>query len=221
MEDREILRYIDHTCLQATATRQDIDKLVKEAILYECASVCIPPTYVKWVKEHYQNQVKICTVVSFPLGYADIPTKVLEAQRSILAGADEIDMVIHLGAVKNKDWEYVEEELVAMREATRGKVLKVIIECCYLSEEEKIKLCQLITKVGADYIKTSTGFGSGGARLEDIDLFKKYIGSQVKIKGAGGIRSLEQMKEFLAAGCHRIGTSSGILLYEKGMHQGY
>lgn len=199
---------VDHTLLKATATWEEIQELCKEAIALKTASVCIPASYVGRVKEEFGEQLTICTVIGFPLGYATTKVKVLEAADAIAQGADEIDMVIAIGEVKNKNYDYVREEIKQLRAVCRDKILKVIIEACYLTEEEKIKLCEIITEEKADYIKTSTGFGSSGATLEDIELFKAHIGPDVKIKAAGGIRTKEDFLKYIEAGCHRIGASA-------------
>lgn len=206
METKEILKRIDHTLLKAVSSRNEIMALCEEAVKYGTASVCIPPSYVKEAKENFPA-LDICTVIGFPLGYSTMATKVFEAQDAVKNGADEIDMVINLGAVKNGEFDSVTAEIAAVKSAVGDKILKVIIETCYLTEEEKIKLCKCVTDGGADYIKTSTGFGDSGANIKDIRTFKENIGSGVKIKAAGGIRTKEAMEEFINAGCSRIGTS--------------
>lgn len=208
MDIQEILSHVDHTLLKAYASWEDIIRLCNEAIEYKTASVCVPPCYVEKIKEAFTDRVRICTVVGFPLGYSAAEAKVAEVKRAIADGADEIDVVVNICDVKNHDFGAVEAELMKIREAAGTHILKVIIETCYLSEEEKIQLCKIITRAGADYIKTSTGFGTAGAQLEDIALFKEYIGPGVKIKAAGGIRTAESMEAFLNAGCDRIGSSS-------------
>ena len=210
MTDKEILKYVDHTLLAATATWENIEKICEEAIEYNMASVCIPPSYIERVAKKFGDSINICTVLGFPLGYDNTETKVFSVHNAILKGANEIDMVINIGDVKNKDYEKITEEIKAMKEAVGEKILKVIIETCYLNEEEKIALCKTVTDGGADYIKTSTGFGTGGATLEDILLFKEHIGSNVKIKAAGGIKTREDMVEYINAGCDRLGTSSAL-----------
>lgn len=206
METKEILKCIDHTLLKAVSDRQGIMTLCEESVKYETASVCIPPSYVKEVKEKFPS-LDVCTVIGFPLGYNTTAVKVFEAQDAVKNGADEIDMVINLGAVKNGEFDFVTDEISAVKKAVGDKILKVIIETCYLTDDEKIKLCECVTKGGADYIKTSTGFGDAGADIKDIALFKEHIGSGVKIKAAGGIRTKEAMEKFINAGCSRIGTS--------------
>lgn len=206
METKEILKRIDHTLLKAVSDRQGIMALCEEAIEYGTASVCIPPSYVKEAKEKFPS-LNVCTVIGFPLGYSTTAVKVFEAEDAVKNGADEIDMVIDLGFVKNGEFDKITAEIAAVKKAVGSRILKVIIETCYLTEEEKIKLCKCVTDGGADYIKTSTGFGDSGADIKDIRLFKEHIGPGVKIKAAGGIRTKEAMEEFINAGCSRIGTS--------------
>ena len=214
MKKEEIMACIDHTMLKPTATMDKIEKLCEEAIEYKTASICIPSCYVKRVKEKYDKQINICTVVGFPLGYCNTQAKVAETRQAISDGASEIDMVINLCDVKNGDFQKVEEEIRVLKECCGEKILKVIIETCYLTKEEKIEMCKAVTRAGADYIKTSTGFGESGAVMEDILLFKEHIGENVKIKAAGGIKSVKDMEDFLEAGCSRLGNSSGIALLE-------
>lgn len=214
MNSSEILSHVDHTQLKAYATWDDIIKLCEEAIRLKTASVCVPPCYVGKIREAFTDQVRICTVVGFPLGYSVTEAMVAEVKQALLDGADEIDVVVNICDVKNHDFGAVKEELTKIRKACGTHILKVIIETCYLTEEEKIQLCGIITQTGADYIKTSTGFGTAGAKLSDIELFKEHIGSQVKIKAAGGIRSAESMEAFLNAGCDRIGSSSAAAVFE-------
>lgn len=208
MNKTEILSHVDHTLLKAYASWDDIIRLCNEAIELKTASVCVPPSYVGKIKEAFIDRVRICTVVGFPLGYSMTEAKVAEVERALLDGADEIDVVINICDAKNHDFGAIEEELIKIREAAGNHILKVIVETCYLTEEEKVQLCKIVTKVGADYIKTSTGFGSAGAELSDIKLFRENIGPDVKIKAAGGIRTAEDMEKFLEAGCDRIGSSS-------------
>lgn len=207
MEKNEILSHVDHTVLKAFTTWEDIKKLCDEAVELKTASVCVPPSYIKRIHDTYGDKVNICTVIGFPLGYSVTASKVIEATEAIKDGANEIDMVINIGDVKNKEYDKVLAEIKALREACKDKVLKVIIEACYLTEEEKIKLCEIVTDAKADYIKTSTGFGTSGATMEDILIFKENIGADVKMKAAGGIRTKEDMEAYLNAGCDRIGTS--------------
>lgn len=212
METKEMLQYIDHTLLKPVCTWDEIETLCKEALSYHTASVCIPPSYVKRAREAFGPELPICTVIGFPLGYNPAEVKVCEARTALRDGADELDMVINLGDMKNRDFEKVYEEIRALRETAGSRILKVIVETCYLTRDEKIRLCEIVTKAGADYIKTSTGFGTAGATMEDILLFKEHIGSSVKIKAAGGIRTREDLEAFIQAGCSRIGTSSAVKL---------
>ena len=207
MEEKDILKLIDHTLLQADATWEQIVALCDEAVKYGTATVCIPQTYLKRVHDKYGDSLKLCTVIGFPLGYNSASSKVVEAKDSIADGAEEIDTVVNISDVKNHRYDEVRKELKMIREACGDKLLKVIIETCYLTEEEKIELCKIVTEAKADYIKTSTGFGSAGATLEDIELFKKHIGPDVKIKAAGGIRTIEDALAYANAGCSRIGSS--------------
>ena len=221
MRKEEIATHIDHTMLKPVADWDSIKKICEEALNYKVASVCIPSCYVKRVKETYKDTINICTVVGFPLGYANTAAKIAETKQAIEDGASEIDMVINLCFVKNQEFDMVREEICALKECCGEKILKVIIETCYLTQEEKIKLCGIVTEAGADYIKTSTGFGTAGATMEDILLMKEYIGEQVKMKAAGGIKSVEDMEAFLEAGCERLGSSSGIELLEGRKTGGY
>ena len=215
MEVKEILSHVDHTELKAFATWEQIKKLCEEHLKYNTASVCVPPTYIKRIHDEFNGKVNICTVIGFPLGYQVTSAKVEEARAAIADGASEIDTVINVSDVKNGRFDEVEKELLAIREATKGKVLKVIIETCYLTEEEKIKMCEIVTRVKADYIKTSTGFGTAGATIDDIKLFKSHIGPDVKMKAAGGIRTREDMEAYLALGVDRLGCSAAMKLVEE------
>lgn len=210
MERKEILKHIDHTLLKAVATWEDIKVLCDEAIEYGTASVCVPACYISRIHKTYGNKINICTVVGFPLGYSVTEAKVLETKKAIEDGANEIDMVINISDVKNGDLEKVIKEIAALKEACGDKILKVIIETCYLTEEEKIAMCKAVTEAGADYIKTSTGFGTAGATIEDIRLFKKHIGPNVKMKAAGGVKTIADLEMFINEGCDRIGTSSAV-----------
>ena len=212
MDNQEILSHIDHTQLKPYAAWQDIKKLCDEAVEYKTASVCIPPCYISRVHEAYGDTINICTVVGFPLGYQTTEAKVVETRQALADGASEIDMVINITDVKNGHFDKVREEICALREACGSHILKVIVETCYLTEEEKIKMCEVVTEAKADFIKTSTGFGTGGATREDIKLFKEHIGSGVKMKAAGGVKTKEDLEAFLDLGCERIGTSSAIAL---------
>lgn len=209
MENQEILSHIDHTQLKAYATWEDIDKLCRQAAAYHTASVCIPPCYIRRVREVYPD-LNICTVVGFPLGYSVTAAKVTEVKEAIKDGANEIDMVVNISDVKNHLYDRVEEEIRTLKEACEGHILKVIVEACYLTREEKIAMCRAVTAAGADYIKTSTGFGTGGATAEDVKLFSEHIGPGVSIKAAGGVKTREDLETFLALGCERIGTSSAV-----------
>lgn len=217
MTNEEIFSHIDHTLLRATATVEEIDALCEEALKYGTASVCIPPAYVRYAREKHER-LNICTVIGFPLGYSTPAVKCFEAADAVENGADEIDMVINLCDVKNGDFDAVEAEIAAVKASCNGRLLKVIIETCYLTDEEKIKLCECVTNAGADYIKTSTGFGTAGAKIEDIELFREHIGENVKMKAAGGVKTRADLEMFLNAGCERIGTSSAVklLLNENG-----
>lgn len=210
MTNAEIFKTVDHTLLLATASWQQIQKLCDEAVEYNMASVCVPPAYIGRIRKKYGSRLVICTVLGFPLGYDTTPVKVASAHDAVAQGADELDMVINIGAVKNADFNSIRSEIAQMKEAAGDKILKVIIETCYLTKEEKIELCHCVTEAGADYIKTSTGFGTAGATLDDVLLMKENIGSAVKIKAAGGIRTREDMEAYLQAGCSRLGTSSAI-----------
>jgi len=221
MTDREILERIDHTLLKAAALWQEIKTLCDEAVRFKTASVCVPPCYVKPIQNEYADTLNICTVIGFPLGYSITAAKVLETERAVQSGANEIDMVINIADVKNGNFDYVLEEIKMVKKACGGKILKVIIETCYLTEEEKIRLCGIVTETGADFIKTSTGFGPSGATLADVELFKKHIGPAVKIKAAGGIKTREDLEAFITAGAARIGTSSAVKLLSGGAAAGY
>ena len=214
MESKNILKHVDHTQLKAFATWEDIKQLCEEAIQYETASVCIPPCYIKRVHDEYQDKINICTVVGFPLGYSVTAAKVAEVEQALKDGANEIDMVVNISDVKNGNYTAVEEEIRTLKDAVKDKILKVIIETCYLTDEEKIAMCHAVTNAGADYIKTSTGFGTGGATIEDIKLFRDNIGKEVKMKAAGGVKTVADMEAFLELGCDRIGTSSAIKLIQ-------
>lgn len=215
MANQAILQRVDHTVLKATATWAEVEKLCEEAIEYKTASVCIPPSYVARAAQKYGSQLVVCTVIGFPLGYNTTETKVFETRQAIKEGATEVDMVVNLGDVKNGEFDKVTAEIAALKKEAGSNILKVIVETCYLTEEEKIQLCRCVTEGGADYIKTSTGFGPAGAQIEDIELFKKHIGPQVKIKASGGIRTAEDFEKFYNAGCQRIGASAAITVYGK------
>lgn len=208
MNNSEIFPHIDHTLLKATATSQQISQLCDEALRYHTASVCIPASYVKFVREKYPS-LNICTVIGFPLGYSTCEVKCFEAKNAIENGADEIDMVVNLGLVKEGKYFEIQNEIAKVKSVCGDKILKVIIETCYLTVREKIELCRCVTNAKADFIKTSTGFGTAGADINDIRLFKKHIGN-VKIKAAGGVKTKADLEMFLKEGCERIGTSSAV-----------
>ncbi len=218
MELSEILNKCDHTLLNQTATFEQIRALCDDGITYQTASVCIPASFVKKAKEYVGEKLAICTVIGFPNGYDTTDAKCFMAQEAVDNGADEIDMVINLGYVKEGKYDLVLNEIKAVKKACKGKLLKVIIETCLLTEEEKIALCRVVTESGADYIKTSTGFSSGGATFADVALFAKHVGKNVKIKAAGGISSLEDAEEFIRLGASRLGTSR-IVKIAKGLKQ--
>ena len=211
-DKKQILKHVDHTLLGVTATWDEIQEILDDAMKYETASACIPASYVKKAADYVNGKLAICTVIGFPNGYNTTAVKVCETKDAIANGADEIDMVINLGMVKNKSFNEVEEEIRQIRKVCGDKILKVIIETCLLTEEEKIKMCEIVTNAGADYIKTSTGFSTSGATFEDVELMKKHIGSHVKVKAAGGIASFEDAETFLRLGADRLGTSRLIKL---------
>lgn len=208
MEPQKIYSSIDHTQLKQTADWISVQTLCNQAIAGGAASVCIPPCYVGRVKAYVQDKMKVCTVIGFPNGYQTTLVKLVETKEALADGADEIDMVINLCDVKNGDWDKVRHEIRALKQACGQRVLKVIVETCYLTEKEKVMLCHIVTEAGADYIKTSTGFGSAGATVEDVALFRQEIGPEVKIKAAGGIRSLETAEQMMLAGADRLGSSA-------------
>ena len=208
MDKKDIASRIDHTLLKAFSTWEGIEKLCKEAIANNTASVCVPPSYVKRIHDAYGDKLTICTVVGFPLGYETTKGKIADTVQCLEDGATEIDMVVNICEIKNNNYEYVKDEIAALRKVVGDKILKVIIETCYLTEEEKIKLCQIVTECKADYIKTSTGFGTGGATISDIKLFKANIGTDIKIKAAGGIRTAEDAQHYIEEGCDRVGASA-------------
>lgn len=208
MEDKEILGYIDHTLLKAYSSWDEVEKLCDEAVRYGTASVCIPQSFIKRVHDKYGDKLTICTVIGFPLGYNSTHSKVVEALDAIEAGAEEIDTVVNIGDVKDGRFDEVKKELEEIRNATKNHCLKVIIETCYLNDEEKRQLCKIVTEVKADFIKTSTGFGTAGATVEDVKLFAENIGPDVKIKAAGGIRTIEDARAMILAGAKRIGSSA-------------
>ncbi len=221
MDVKNILAHCDHTLLKQEATWAQIKEVCDDGLKYGCASVCIPASFVKQAADYVGNELKICTVIGFPNGYSTTAVKVFETEDAIRNGADEIDMVINIGWVKDQRWDEVLAEIKAIKASCQGRILKVIVETCLLTEAEKIKLCELVTESGADYIKTSTGFSTGGATREDVALFKAHIGPGVKIKAAGGISSLQDAEDFMALGADRLGTSRIVKLV-KGEHaEGY
>ena len=207
MDTKKILSMVDHTLLLQTSTWEEIRALCDDAIHYGTASVCIPPCFVQQAKEYVGNQMKICTVIGFPNGNHTTATKVFETIDAINNGADEIDMVINVGMLKAKNYDYVLNEIREIKDACGDKILKVIIETCLLTDEEKIRMCEIVTESGEDFIKTSTGFSTGGATFDDIALFAEHVGEKVKIKAAGGISSMEDAEKFIALGASRLGTS--------------
>ena len=207
MKIKDILAKCDHTLLAQTATWEDIKAICDDGLKYKTASVCIPPSFVKRAKEYVGNRLAICTVIGFPNGYNTTATKVFETKDAIANGADEIDMVINIGELKAGDYSFVEQEIRKIKAVCEDKILKVIIETCLLTEEEKIKMCEIVTNAGADYIKTSTGFSKAGATFDDIKLFSEHIGANVKMKAAGGISSIEDAEKFVELGASRLGTS--------------
>ncbi|MBS5065405.1 MAG: deoxyribose-phosphate aldolase [Hungatella hathewayi] len=211
----EILSRVDHTLLKQTAGWPEIQEICDDAVLYGAASVCIPPSFVKRAAKYLDGRMKVCTVIGFPNGYSTTAVKRFETEDAIANGADEIDMVINLGDVKDGRWEQVREEIALLKRCCGDKVLKVIVETCLLTEEEKVRMCAIVTETGADYIKTSTGFAGGGATFEDVALFARHIGEHTKIKAAGGIDSLETAEHFIELGASRLGTSRIIKIIKK------
>ncbi len=207
MDIKDILEKCDHTLLRVDCTSEEIRKLCDQAIKYNCASVCIPPCHVSGAKRYVNGRMKICTVIGFPNGYMTTAAKAFEAADAVKNGADEIDMVINLSMVKDGCWDAVAKDISAVREATRGHILKVIIECCLLTEDEKIRMCRIVSDCGADFIKTSTGFSKGGATREDVRLMRENCPESVKVKAAGGISSLQDAEDFIELGAERLGTS--------------
>ena len=212
MNHQEILTRVDHTILTTTATWEQVKQVCSEGMEFSTASVCIPPRYVKRAAEYVGNGLKICTVIGFPNGYSTPEVKVFETEDAIRNGADEIDMVINLGLVKAGDWEGVLEEIKAVKASCKGRILKVIVEACQLTQEEKVAACRIVSMSGADFIKTSTGFSTGGATVEDVKLFKEHISPDLRIKAAGGIRTFQQAQAMLEAGADRIGASALVAL---------
>ena len=221
MEVKEILKHVDHTLLTQTATWEEIKQICDDAIQYKTASVCIPPSYVKAAAEYMGENGAVCTVIGFPNGYMTTATKEFETKDAIANGAVEIDMVINIGWLKDKKYDLIEEEIRTLKAACGDKILKVIIETCLLNEEEKVEMCKIVTRAGADYIKTSTGFSTAGATFADIELFSKNIGPDVKMKAAGGISSMDDAQKFLELGADRLGTSRIIKIVKNEASSGY
>ena len=221
MDIKNILAHCDHTLLKPESTWEQIRAICDEGMKYGCASVCIPAAYVKQANDYVGNSLKVCTVIGFPNGYSTTEVKVFETEDAIRNGADEIDMVINIGWVKDRRWDDLLEEIRSVKASCGGRILKVIVEACLLTEEEKIKMCQLVTQAGADYIKTSTGFSTGGATKEDVALFAKHIGPGVRIKAAGGISTLQDAQDFLDLGADRLGTSRIVKLVQGQQGEGY
>ena len=215
MNKQDIMSRVDHTILTTTATWEQVKKICDEGMKYNTASVCIPPRYVKKAAQYVGSKLKICTVIGFPNGYNMPEVKVFETEDAVRCGADEIDMVINLGMVKAGDWEGVLEEIKAVKASCAGRILKVIVETCQLTHEEKIAACRVVSMSGADFIKTSTGFSTAGATVEDIELFKAHVSPDVRIKAAGGIRTFEQAQAMIDAGADRIGASALAALMEE------
>lgn len=221
MDVKEILAHCDHTLLKQESTWEQIKEVCDDGKKYNCASICIPAAYVKACAEYVGNSLKICTVIGFPNGYSTTAVKVFETEDAIRNGADEIDMVINIGWAKDQRWDDILNEIKAVKASCQGRILKVIVETCLLTEAEKIKLCELVTASGADYIKTSTGFSTGGATREDVALFARHVGPGVKIKAAGGISSMQDAEDFLALGADRLGTSRIVKLVKGQQGEGY
>lgn len=221
MDAKELVKHVDHTLLLQPSTWDEIRQICDDAIKYGTASVCIPPCYVKQAAEYMQGKIAVCTVIGFPNGNMTTAVKEFETKDALANGASEIDMVINIGWLKDKKYDLLEEEIRTLKTACGDRVLKVIIETCLLTEEEKIKMCEIVTKAGADYIKTSTGFSTGGATFDDVKLFAEHVGENVKIKAAGGISSLDDAEKFLALGAERLGTSRIIKLLKSEEATGY
>ena len=215
MDHKEILRHVDHTILTTTATWEQVKALCDEGIRFETASVCIPPSFVRRASDYVGNRLKVCTVIGFPNGYATTAVKVFETEDAIRNGADEIDMVINSAMVKEGNWQGVTEEIRAVKASCSGRVLKVIVEACQLTQDEKVEACHAVSRAGADFIKTSTGFSTGGATLLDVALFHATVAPGVRVKAAGGIRTWEDAQAFLELGADRLGTSALVGLAKK------
>ena len=215
MDLKKILAACDHTLLRQDAVWEEVKEIIDDAVRFGTASVCIPPSFVKEAADYAQGRMPICTVIGFPNGYQKTEVKVFETEQAIADGADEIDMVINIGWLKAGRTKELSEEITKVRSACAGKILKVIVETCLLSREEKIAMCRIVTDCGADFIKTSTGFAGGGATFEDVELFREYVGPEVRIKAAGGISTLEDAEKFLACGASRLGTSRVVKLVKE------
>jgi len=221
MDKKEIFGKVDHTLLTQNATWEEIKQICDDAITYQTASVCIPASYVKRAKEYVKDKMQVCTVIGFPNGYSTTKVKEFETKDAIENGADEIDMVINIGDLKDKRYSEIEEEIAILKKACGNKILKVIIETCLLTDAEKIKMCEIVTSAGADYIKTSTGFSTSGATFDDVALFAKYVGKDIKIKAAGGISSYDDAIKFIELGASRLGTSRIVKLAKNEQTSGY
>lgn len=221
MDINKILSHCDHTLLAVDAKWEDIKQVCDDGMKYKTASVCIPASYVKQASEYVDGKLSVCTVIGFPNGYSTTEVKAFEAKNAVENGADEIDMVINVGWLKDGRYDELLNEIKAVKDACKGKILKVIIETCLLTDEEKIEMCRIVTGSGADFIKTSTGFSKGGATREDIALFAKNIGNNVKMKAAGGIRTFEDAEDYLNLGCERLGTSAVVKLVKNQEVSGY
>jgi deoxyribose-phosphate aldolase len=221
LDRKEIFSRVDHTLLTQTATWNEIKEICDDAISYGVASVCIPPSYVKRVKEYVKDKMAVCTVIGFPNGYQTTEVKVFETKDAIAKGADEIDMVINIGSVKDRECHKIIEEIKQIKAACGNRILKVIIETCLLDEDEKIRMCEAVTEAGADFIKTSTGFSKAGATFEDVALFAKHVGENVRIKAAGGIASFDDAEQFIKLGADRLGTSRIVKLAKNQKTEGY
>lgn len=216
MTTEEILSKVDHTLLAQTATWEEIRGVLDDAMKYHTASACIPPSYVKQAAEYVNGRLPICTVIGFPNGYSTTATKVFETKDAVANGASEIDMVLNIGFLKDRRYDEIEAEIRAIHEACEGRILKVIIETCLLTDEEKIKMCELVTKAGAEFIKTSTGFSKAGATFADVKLMKEHVGPVVKVKAAGGISSFDDAEKFIELGADRLGTSRLVKIMKQG-----
>ena len=221
MEAKNVLKHVDHTLLTQTATWSDIKMILNDGMAYGTASACIPPAYVKQASEYVEGKLAICTVIGFPNGYMTTAVKEFETKDAIANGADEIDMVINIGWLKDCKYDLIENEIRTLKAACGEKILKVIIETCLLTDEEKVKMCEIVTASGADFIKTSTGFSTAGATFADVELFAKHVGPNVKIKAAGGISSMDDAEKFMELGATRLGTSRIVKIVKNEAGSGY